>query len=152
MRVILALGAVVILMGGAALALDSKTTRKEAGDVRPDRLSAPTREFLSMRMKDHRVDMESLMRAVIVLDRRKAAVLSIRIAEDASLARPISGQTDLMNAQIPPRFFDLQEELRAAAREVSTAATKGSDMAIAKSFGKLTETCVACHASYLRDP
>ena len=40
-------------------------------------------------------------------------------------------------------------ESRNRAKAVATAAEKKDDKALADGYGRLVETCVSCHASYL---
>jgi cytochrome c556 len=58
----------------------------------------------------------------------------------------------LLNTELPARFFDLQDDLRAAAGQLADEATGGDDQKMAAAFGRLTSTCVSCHSVYLEAP
>jgi ribosomal protein S18 acetylase RimI-like enzyme len=49
--------------------------------------------------------------------------------------------------RLPERFFVLQDESRNHAQAVATAAGKKDDKALAESYGRLVETCVACQSA-----
>jgi hypothetical protein len=99
-------------------------------------------------MKDHKADMSALTFAVVLLDRPGAERLARSIAASPRLARP-SERPDELNSLLPPRFFELQDQLRRRADDLAAAARSGDDAAMAKAYGALSETCVACHATYL---
>jgi hypothetical protein len=125
------------------------------GNERP-RLRSPgylppmARELLVERMRDHRAIMSGLTWAVVLLDRPAVEELAGDLASAPRLARTDPSAGDL-NALLPARFFELQEQLSARARELSAAAKGKDDAALASAYGKLSETCVACHSVYL-DP
>lgn len=116
----------------------------------PAHLPAGARMLLLERMGNHRVDMSRLSQAVLFLDHEEAGALARRIAEEPRLAEP--GDADELNSLIPPRFFELQDELRERAEALAAAARKGDDAAIAKAYGRLNETCVRCHAVWMQEP
>lgn len=115
-----------------------------------DVLSPVARGLVTTRMETHAQDMTDLLWAVVFLENTEAAAIADGIVEQPRTARPTreSAPEDL-NRTIPESFFVFQDELRDKARAVSKAAKEGDDAAIAKAFGKLNETCVACHATYL---
>jgi cytochrome c556 len=143
-----AVGVVVILSAAVAVASTHRARRPSVADPSPERLSAIARETLHGKMKNHGVDMQRLLDAVLHLDQATAKGIATEIANDDRLARPVDGDTALLNSAIPVRFFDLQDEQRAAARHVAEAATKGNNGDLAKAFGALTQNCVACHSVY----
>ncbi len=114
----------------------------------PAYLPAAARELLVDRMKDHRADMSALTFAVVLLDKANAERLARAIAQSPRIARPTDAPDEL-NSLLPPRFFELQDQLRRRAEDLATAAKSGDDAAMAKAYGALSETCVACHATYL---
>ena len=75
-----------------------------------------------------------------------------RIASEPRLVRPIVGGEYDLNAALPETFFVLQDEARLRAQALGEASRAQDDVALAKAFGRLTETCVACHSAYLRGP
>lgn len=120
----------------------------------PDRLAPPASlpeaalTVLRARMASHSHDMAELMSAIMVLqypvirDRAKA------IANDVDLARPLTGDASELNAFLPDKFFAYQDELRKQAQSLSAAAEKADPFAVAEAYGRLSETCVKCHATY----
>jgi hypothetical protein len=118
---------------------------------RTDPLSRLAREYLHTRMARHDQDMQALVTAVVRLDRALIREVTARIVSEPRLARPGvgSGDDDTLNNQLPPRFFTLQDDLRLRARRLSEATELGGDSALAETFGRLTETCVTCHAAFL---
>ncbi|HEY0883060.1 MAG TPA: cytochrome c [Archangium sp.] len=115
----------------------------------PRWLPEEARALLSDRMERHGEDMTFLLPSVVLLNYRWAEGLTERIAAEPRLARAGEGDADSLNARLPKRFFELQDEVRARAREVSAAAQARDDARLARTFGELTQTCVACHALYL---
>lgn len=137
----------LLLMGavtGASLTQEPPRMRS------PEYLPPLARELLVERMRDHRAGMSGLTWAVLLLDRAAVHELADDIASSPRLARTDPAAGDL-NSLLPPRFFDLQEDLRTRAQELARAAKSGDDAALAKAYGRLSETCVACHSVYL-DP
>lgn len=92
--------------------------------------------------------MADLMSAIMVLrypiirDRAQA------IADDVDLARPLTGDATELNALLPAKFFDYQDELRVRAHALQAAAAQSNAYAVADAYGRLSETCVRCHATY----
>lgn len=115
-----------------------------------DVLTPVARGLVSTSMEQHAQDMTDLLWAVVFLENTEAAAIADGIAEQPRIARPTNQSArDDVNQSIPDRFFQLQDRLRDDARALSKAAKDGDDAAIAKSFGKLNETCVTCHSTYL---
>jgi hypothetical protein len=117
---------------------------------RPQYLSQAARGVLQHRMLRHDDAMEDLTRATLVLDFDGAVEAADRVAAEPMLARPLTGDATELNAALPPRFFELQDQLRSDARSVSAAAARRDGLVLADAFGRLTRTCVSCHALYLR--
>lgn len=115
-----------------------------------DVLSPVARGLVSTRMEQHAQDMTDLLWAVVFLENTEAAAIADGIAEQPRIARPTKQSArDDVNQTIPDRFFQLQDRLHDDARALSKAAKGGDDVAIAKAFGKLNESCVTCHSTYL---
>lgn len=114
-------------------------------------LPAGARMILLERMGNHRQDMTRLHAAVLFLEHDAAKVLAGQIAAEPRLAQPMRGASAELNSLVPPRFFELQDELRQRAQAVARAAAAGDDAQIAKAYGALTETCVRCHAAFLNE-
>ena len=100
-------------------------------------------------MRQHGPEMEQLIWSVLLLQRHQTGVLAERLSGSERLARPMPGQLDTVNAAVPETFYALQDLLHERATDLQVAAKNGDDDAVAVAFGRLTETCVACHARYL---
>jgi hypothetical protein len=114
----------------------------------PEDLSGTARAILRTRMQSHAQDMGALMSAVMTLKYDLIQERAIGIANDASLARPLTGDATELNSALPEKFFLLQDDLRAAARGVAAAAAEKNAFGVADAYGRLSETCVKCHATY----
>ena len=114
----------------------------------PDDLPGPVRAILSHRMASHARDMGALMSAVMILDYPQAQTRATAIVEDVSLARPLTGDATELNSALPEKFFAFQDQLRAAATALASAAADKSAFAVADAYGHVSETCVKCHAVY----
>jgi cytochrome c556 len=114
----------------------------------PEPLSPQTRAILRDRMAAHARDMGDLVAAIMVLDYPRISERANSIASNVNLARPISNDATELNASIPEKFFVRQDQLRAAARVLGSAATAASPDQVADAYGKMSETCVRCHAEY----
>ena len=100
-------------------------------------------------MQRHGDDMLQLVMAVTLLQHERARRIATEISTEPRLVKPIAGGEDDVNAGLPLQLFTLQDELRLKAKSVAAAAEKADDKELAKSLGRLTETCVACHSAFL---
>jgi Cytochrome C' len=107
--------------------------------------------MLGSRMQRHGEEMMLLLVSVMTLSHEDTQSLAEEVATEPRLGRPSPGETDTLNARLPPRFFELQDQLRERANAVAAAAKAGDDGRIVRAFGQLAETCVSCHTVYL-DP
>lgn len=114
-------------------------------------LPMEARMALTARMASHGEAMTLLLGSVVCLEHDDAEFLATQIAEEPKIDRPDAGDTDSFNALLPRSFFDYQDALYASVAQVATAARRHQDMELAKAFGALTGTCVACHSAYLHD-
>ncbi len=114
----------------------------------PQHLSSTARALLGNRMAAHARDMGDLMSAIMILDYDQVEQRAGKIADDAAWARPLTGDATELNSALPETFFQLQDDLRAQARLLAAAADDLSAFAVAESYGRLSETCVRCHAVY----
>src|ERR1700690_2656605 len=114
----------------------------------PDDLPGPVRAILSHRMASHARDMGALMSAVMILDYPQVQSRATAIADDVSLARPLTGDATELNSALPEKFFSFQDQLRTAAKDLASAAADQSALAVAAAYGHVSETCVKCHAVY----
>ncbi len=134
-----------LLVASFALASDAPRGRLKE----PDYLSPLARQVLRTKMQRHGDDMLQLVMAVTLLQKERARTIATEIATEPRLVKPIAGGEDDLNAALPLQLFTLQDELRLKAKAVAASAEKGSDKELAKSLGRLTETCVACHSAFL---
>lgn len=106
------------------------------------------RGLLHRRMEGHGRDQARLVTAVTLLEREKVKAIADDLAAEPKLVRPRVGARDELNSALPERFFVLQDALQQRARALAEAAEKKDDVALAKSFGQLVETCVTCHSVF----
>jgi hypothetical protein len=114
----------------------------------PAQLSPAVRSLLHDRMARHGNTMTDLVQSVILLDYDKAARLAREIAEEPRLARPLTKDASELNAQLPDRFFELQDALHTRASHLAEIARTRNGAELAPAFGQLAETCVSCHRVY----
>lgn len=112
-------------------------------------LSLTARALIRQRMANHSKQMTALVWAVVFVDYRESAQLAKLIANEPRFARPTTGDATELNSALPPRFFELQDQLRERALRLEVDARMNDAGAMAKSYGALAETCVACHDAYL---
>jgi hypothetical protein len=122
---------------------------KSPGLPTPDYIPETARALLRKKMERHGQDARELMFGVTLLQYDVAKAAAQRISSEPRLVRPIAGGEDDLNSLLPERFFVLQDESRTRAQAVAIAAEKKDDKALADSYGRLVETCVACHSAYL---
>lgn len=116
---------------------------------RPEYLSDLARQILRRRMERHGRDMIHLMTGVVLLRREVVQTLANDLAREPRITRPLPDSRDELNASLPERFFVLQDELRDRARALEAAARGPDDAPLAEAFAHLTQTCVACHSTFL---
>jgi cytochrome c556 len=114
----------------------------------PEALSPVASAILKHRMASHARDMGKLVSAIMVLDYPDIVLRANGIAEHVDLSRPISQDATELNASLPERFFRRQDDLKAAATDLSAAASALDPYRVADAYGKLSEGCVRCHADY----
>ncbi len=118
--------------------------------LRSDSLPPVARAVLAHRMEEHSYLMTDLFWSVVFLEHEDTLETAHEIAAQPAIARPAKGAgADDLASMLPKEFFDLQDDLRSRATELGEAATVGDDAEIAKSWGQLSETCVACHTVFL---
>lgn len=106
----------------------------------PDHLTEAQRAALKDGMGRHGDDMTDLMFAVVLLDHGTAARTADALAASPAVDTGLSKQ-----------FATLQAEMKARAAQVAAAATAKDDARLSESYGRLAESCVACHRVYLHD-
>jgi hypothetical protein len=115
----------------------------------PAYLSPLARQLLKQRMRRHGGEMLALVQSVLFLDHETTQRLAAELAAEPRLTRPIAGGADDVNAALPERFFVLQDELRSRALELMAATQQPGTPDLARRLGEVTQTCVACHTTYL---
>jgi hypothetical protein len=118
----------------------------------PGYLPPTARALLADQMANHAVEALSLAWEVSLLEYDQVADIAERMATAPRIARPLPGATDELNVRLPAAFFDYQDALRAHARALAGAASRGDADAMAEAYGQLARTCVQCHAVYLEPP
>ncbi len=121
-------------------------TPKRADPAEP--LSPTARELLKVRMASHARDMGDLVSAIMVLDYLRIEQRGDQIADDVSLARPVSRDATELNAALPEKFFVHQDKVKLEARALADAARDHNPYRVAEQYGRLSEGCVRCHADY----
>ncbi|MEO5767907.1 MAG: hypothetical protein ABIS92_06115 [Polyangia bacterium] len=114
----------------------------------PESLSPTVRAILKGRMASHARDMGDLMSAIMLLQYEPIQSGALRIAADASLSRPLSQDASELNSALPEKFFLYQDDLRLEARTLAEAAGRQQAFDVADSYGRLSQVCVRCHATY----
>jgi hypothetical protein len=112
-------------------------------------LSSAARMLVQLKMANHSTQMTGLVWAVVLLDYGRTEKLARAISLETRFARPTDSDATDLNAALSPRFFDLQDQLKANATALANFASLRDAKAMSKAFGGLTATCVACHAAYL---
>jgi cytochrome c556 len=102
-------------------------------------------------MLRHGEQMNDLTFAVLHIDYAGAHQVADEIAQEPRLARPRSSDATELNASLPPRFFELQDEMTAAAETLARAARSHDTQALASAYGRLCGACVSCHDVYMHD-
>ena len=99
-------------------------------------------------MSSHAQDMSQLVSAIMLLEYSEIITRADKIAEDVNLSRPTSNDATELNASLPEKFFVRQDDLKAAARGLAAAGRTANPYQVAQAYGKVSETCVRCHADY----
>lgn len=119
----------------------------------PQRLSPaapvpePARENLKVRMAYHASDMNALVGNIMVLRYEQIRIGADRIASDAALTGPLTGDAAKPNTP-PDKFSFYQDSLRLEAKALAKAADHQAAFEVADSYGRLSQICVRCHAVY----
>jgi len=135
----------LLLMLAIAVVAKDGPTKLES----PNYISPKLREALAKRMENHGRSAMRLTIGVVLLAYRDVAEVALELADATGLAKPRPGEEGTLNAALPPPFFVFQDQLRARASELARVAGQRNNSELSKSFARLTETCMACHAVYL---
>jgi len=112
----------------------------------PSRIPASARAQLKAQMQKHGSQMIELLQHVLVLDHDGAAHIAGDVYDQPTIQK---GDKQGIGAYLPPRFFELQEQLRQQARALVLATAQKESVGAAQRFGALTTTCVQCHEAYM---
>ncbi|MCC6807484.1 MAG: cytochrome c [Deltaproteobacteria bacterium] len=118
----------------------------------PGYISPQLRKVLDKRMEHHGRGAIGLSIAVVLLAHDDVAELALGLAEQPGLARPRLGEEGTLNATLPAQFFSFQDQLRERAKELAAAAKQKNNAKMHAALGRVTETCMTCHAVYLNGP
>ena len=118
-------------------------TRNAARQLEPKEVSAEARALLKTKMKNHAKEAQQLSLAVALVRLPEVARLAQDIAVEPRLD-PAAGSA----AKLPPRFFELQDELRKRATALSEAAKANEMSGTLERYTALVENCMACHAAF----
>jgi hypothetical protein len=114
----------------------------------PEPLSGTARTILRARMDSHARDMGDLTSAIMLLRYPEIEEGARRIAGNVSLSRPLSADATELNSALPEKFFLYQDELRLEAKTLAEAAGRQHAFDVADSYGRISQVCVRCHATY----
>ncbi len=120
-----------------------KNTQNAARQLDPKAVSFEARAFLKLKMKAHAKEAQQLALAVALVRLPEVARLAQDIALEPRLD-PAAGSA----AKLPPRFFELQDELRKRATALSEAAKANEMSGTLERYSALVENCMACHAAF----
>ncbi len=145
------LGALVtaFAVGAVVLLAPSRRIAPERRLPIADRVPETARAALATQMHSHARGMMELVSTATVLDYDGVSASVQRLLAEPRVARPLSGDATEMNAQLPARFFALQDELRVNLQGVARAAAAHDPDALADSFAAVSKTCIRCHGAYV---
>jgi len=144
MRALFLIAALAVPAFAQGSIFPDKNLKKAARQLEPSTISEDARALLKLKMKSHAKEAEKL----------SLAVATVRLAEVQRLAKDISLEPRLDPAagaavKLPPRFFELQDELKTRATALSDAAGDGQLSGTLERYGQLVENCMACHAAFI---
>ena len=99
-------------------------------------------------MASHAQGMRDLMSAIMLLHYPQIREDAEEIASDVRLSRPLSQDATELNSALPEKFFLYQDSLRLEAKTLAEAAKRENPFDVADSYGRLSQDCVRCHATY----
>ncbi len=138
----------ILWLAGAALVATSHAEPPKPAPA-SERLPAPVRRAIGLRMVNHGTDLGTLVNAAIILDLESVEFHAREIANEPTLSRPMPGEADTLSAAVPKRFFDLQDQLKLQAKALAEAAHQRDKNKVAHTFGQIAETCMVCHSEYM---
>jgi hypothetical protein len=103
-------------------------------------------------MANHARNMGQLTSAIMVLRYPEIRERALAVSEEARFARPLTRDATELNSALPEKFFVYERELRVFAAALAGGAETQNAFAVAEVFGRMSETCVKCHATYRAGP
>lgn len=118
-------------------------TKKAAKHLEASTISDDVRSFLKMKMKNHSKEMKEL----------SLAVAMVQLSEVQRLAQDIANQPRIDASagpamKLPPRFFELQNELKKNAQALADAGKANEMSGSLQKYTLVVETCMGCHAAF----
>lgn len=118
-------------------------TKKAAKQLELANVSEESKTFIKTKMKNHGKELQDL----------SVAVVTLRLPEVQRLAQDIANQPRLdSNAgpamKLPPRFFELQDDLRKNAQALADSAKANDASVTHEKFSQVMENCMTCHAAF----
>jgi hypothetical protein len=143
MRTVLLLSLLAVPAFAQGSIFPDKATQDAARKLEPDVVSDEARAFLKGKMKGHNKDMRDLSIAVAIAKSSEVQRLAQGLANMPRLDRAAAA-----SVKLPERFFELQDQLRKTAQELSDAG-KAEDVKLSvEKYQALVAQCVSCHLSY----
>jgi len=128
------------LLSGAAAAEGTPV-----GEQLPTRL----RELLQEEMRALLVASHEIQDALIAGDSATVADRAQAMHDSFILEQSLSeGDVEVLHSVFPHDFQELDRELHGLAATLAEQARAGHDPALAQTFGRMIENCVACHSRY----
>lgn len=140
-----------VVTGGCS----DRSVRAQPKETLPPRLEREkpspelTRKLLHDQMKEHKTSMTSLLTAALVLDHTRTESLANALAATPAVPRQADSTLGPIDQLVREKFASYQEQMRDRAAALAAAARDHDSSSVAKAYGRLTEVCVGCHATYL---
>lgn len=118
-------------------------TKKAARQLELANVSEESRAFIKSKMKNHGKELREL----------SIAVATVRLNDVQRLAQGMANEPRLDSSsgpamKLPPRFFELQDELRKNAQALADSAKEKELSATEQNFSQVIGNCMACHAAF----
>ena len=116
------------------------------------KLTPRLKELVGEEMRQISAAMGAIWTGMVQGDHQKVAEQGMLVHNSFIMKRSLTktDKKDLM-AAVPPAFLKLDGKFHGLAKKLAEAATVHDSELEAYYFGRMTETCVACHATYTGD-
>ncbi len=143
--------ALLTATGTAQLMAAGATHAKETGAVGP-KLTPKLRGLLVEEMKSVKQATGQILDALVIGDHALVAEMGNRIHESFILKQKLTKQDEKdLVAAVPTEFLKMDSDFHAAAKKLAVAA-EAKDYELQRFyFGRLVESCQACHSQYVSD-